>query len=294
MTRTHLRLARWMTAPISLLLALLVSPALATPPAGPSAGPPRNPQTPPAGVTRDPQVQPAQHADEHPLAPAIAMAKESLAHIDQHYRDYSSLFIKRERADGKLSDYEYVFVKIRHEPFSVYSHFLKPDSMRGQEALYVAGRNNNKLQAHGVGVQAIIGTISLDPNGALAMKGQRYPITRAGFRNLVLRIIEICEEEKNFGECEVKFFKGAKVEDRSCTLVELHHPTRRKEFHYNLARVYVDDEWKIPVRFEGYDWPKKPGEAPVLIEEYTYTRIQFNRNFTDADFDTKNKTYKFE
>jgi len=271
------------TLPALLALASLSALAVAAPPAG---------DVPKTAARNTPSADPGAPA-EHPLAAALKLSRESAELVDRDIHDYSCVMVKREMVDGKLGDYEYIYLKIRHHPFSVYSHYLKPEAKKGQEAIYVAGRNEGKLQAHGVGMQSIIGTVSLDPNGSMAMAGQRYPITEAGFRNLLRKILQIGERESQFGECEVKFFQGAKVEGRSCTLVELSHPRKRKEFTYALARVYVDDEWKIPVRFEGYEWPKKPGEPPVLIEEYTYTKLQFNRGFTDADFDTRNKSYKF-
>ena len=41
-------------------------------------------------------------------------------------QDYSATVIKRERISGKLSEPEYLFIKIRHKPFSVYLKFLAP------------------------------------------------------------------------------------------------------------------------------------------------------------------------
>ena len=230
---------------------------------------------------------------EHPLMPALRIANDSLAHLEKNVRDYSCTMVKRERVDGKLGEPEYIFMKIRHEPFSVYTYFLKPDSSRGQEAIYVEGKNNNKLLAHSTGIQAVLGTMSLDPNGSLAMRGQRYPITTAGLKKLVEKMITLGEHDTKYGECEVKFFKGAKIENRSCLMIEIHHPVQRRNFRYALARIYVDDEWKVPVRFEGYEWPAQAGQPLVLVEEYTYLRIQFNRGYTDLDFDPKNTNYKF-
>jgi hypothetical protein len=49
----------------------------------------------------------------------------------------------------------------------------------------------------------------------------------------------------------------------------------------------------VPVHYEAYDWPKQPGEPPVLLERYTYTDLKLNPGLTDADFDPKNPEYKF-
>ena len=49
----------------------------------------------------------------------------------------------------------------------------------------------------------------------------------------------------------------------------------------------------LPIRYEAYDWPAQAGDAPVLLEEYTYMNLQINQGFTDADFDVHNPNYHF-
>ena len=97
-----------------------------------------------------------------------------------------------------------------------------------------------------------------------------------------------------YGECEVKFFKGAKINDRICTCIQVVHPVPRRNFLFHLARIFVDDELNLPVRYESYDWPKEAGAAPELMEEYTYLNLKLNNGFTDADFDIKNPNYGFK
>ncbi len=93
--------------------------------------------------------------------------------------------VKRERLGNKLGDYQYMFVKVRHQPFSVYMYFLAPSAEKGQEVIYVDGANNGKMWAHGVGIQdTMFGTVSLEPDGVVAMQGQRYPLTELGILNL--------------------------------------------------------------------------------------------------------------
>ena len=50
--------------------------------------------------------------------------------------------------------------------------------------IWIEGRNDGKLVAHDIGIKGMI-RVSLDPNGAIAMRGQRYPITEIGLENLV-------------------------------------------------------------------------------------------------------------
>jgi hypothetical protein len=244
-----------------------------------------------------PDVQAPAQPQQHPLEPALQMAYAAMTNIRNNIKDYSCTMIKHERISGKLAEPEYMYLKVRHEPFSVYMYFLGPERIRGQEAIYVAGQNNGNLLGHGVGIRKIAGTVPLQPTGPMAMQGNRYPITEIGMFNLTKRLVEVGEIDKQFGECDVKFFRNAKIttgkEKRSVTCIQVVHPIPRKNFRFHLARIYVDDELNLPVRYESYDWPDKPGGQPILLEEYTYTDIKLNNGFTDMDFNTTNSQYNF-
>jgi hypothetical protein len=239
-----------------------------------------------------PQLGPAQ-ANEHPLMPALRWAYEGVGNIEK-VADYSATVVKHERVDGKLNDYEHMFVKIRHKPFSVYMYFLAPTKIKGQEVLYVDGANNNNMWAHTVGIKdKMFGKVLIKPDGPIAMSGQRYPLTELGILNLTRRLVQVAEQDIKYGECEVKFFKGAKINNRVCTCIDVMHPVPRRNFLFYKARIFVDDELNVPVRYEAWEWPKEPGGEPELIEEYTYLNLKLNNGFTDADFDIKNPNYHF-
>ena len=231
---------------------------------------------------------------EHPLEPALALASRGLESLRANIQDYSCTVVKRERINGELQPHEYMFAKIRHKPFSVYLYFLAPEAVKAQEVIYCDGKNDGNMLAHaGSGVRAMVGTVSLKPQSMLAMQGNRYPITELGVENLAKRLVEVAEHDKQFGECEVNFFPKAKVNGRICTCVQVVHPVPRRNFRFHLARVYIDDEHLIPIRYEAYDWPKEQGGQPILMEEYTYMNVKVNNGFTDADFDPTNSAYKF-
>ena len=242
---------------------------------------------------------------EHPLDPAIEMAERGLARIEKEIRDYTATLVKRERIGSQLADYQYMAIKVRHEqkkggrvvvPFSVYLRFLKPPELRGREVIYVEGWNDNKLMAHEPPDSAtyrLIGRVSLKPDGFLAMRGNRYPITEIGIKNLVVRLLEVAREDRKYGECEVDFYKGAKINGRTCTKIEVRHPVRRRQFRFHIARIYIDDELEIPIRYESYDWPEKRGDPPLLLEEYTYLNVKLNVGLTDRDFDPDNPQYHY-
>jgi hypothetical protein len=139
-------------------------------------------------------------------------------------------------------------------------------------------------------------TIRLDPAGAFAMKGNRYPITDAGIETLVSRLIEKGERDRKRGEVDVKFYKGAKINGRVCTLLQVTHPVERPYFDFHQAHIFIDDELQIPVRYAAYHWPSVPGKKvgpEELEEEYTYLNVRLNVGLRDADFDWRNPAYQF-
>jgi len=231
---------------------------------------------------------------ENPLGRAIDLASAAL---DQSRRlnDYSFTMVKRERIDGKLCEkHEAVQMKIRRQPFSIYCKTLGPIQPKDQEAIYVEGRNNGKVAAHTTGFRhRLVGMLLLDPSSPEMMEGSRYPMTTAGFENMLTSMIEMYRGVAKFPENQVRLYTGAKVDGRSCTCVELSHTARRKEFPFAMCRVFYDDEMGLPIRWEAYDWPAQAGGEPQLAEEYTYRNLQLNPGLTDGDFDPKNPQYGY-
>jgi hypothetical protein len=243
-------------------------------------------------------------AKSHPLDPAISLAQRGLETIRSNVRDYTCVMVKRERIDGELGDYEYMYAKVRSQqmvngqvvvPFSVYLYFLKPEGVKGREVIYVRGRNDDKLIAHEPTSSLLgkFGSVWLRPDGMMAMKGNRYPITEIGMETLVVRLLETGERDRQRGEVDVRFHKGAKINGRVCTMLEVIHPEERPYFDFHKAQIFIDDELNIPIRYAAWTWPLREGDEPVLQEEYTYLQVKLNQGLTDADFDPENDDYKF-
>ncbi len=173
---------------------------------------------------------------EHPLMPCIRVAKEGLAGIESNIKDYEATFTKTERLDGKPGEQQHILLRVRHEPFSVYMKFINP--YPGREALYVENQNEGNLVALDSGFKRRLGKINLDPNGMIAMRGQRHPITKCGIRNLTAELISIAEKDLQYSECEVKYNHTVKIAGRPVTMMEITHPTPRKNFRFHKAQDF--------------------------------------------------------
>jgi hypothetical protein len=240
------------------------------------------------------------------LEEVLVTAHQALDEIERTVRDYSATIVKQERIGSQLVQ-TVMFAKIREKPFSVYLNFLDRSDdkgVKGREVIYVQGRNGDKLLVHTPGLQdAIVGKLSLPPNGILTMRGERYPITEIGLANLCRQLIQRGEAAGGSGQAApgqitpgqiaVKRYRHARINARACTLLEITYPVQEPKNWGYLARVFLDDQLHFPIRVEVYELPLDRGRGPQLVEEYTYLDVKLNNGYSDADFDPKNPQYKF-
>lgn len=233
-----------------------------------------------------------QKPGEHPLAPVVRVLKSTGDLIDRDIHDYSCTLVKQERVDGELGEKQFIMLKVMHQPFSVYMSFIKPYA--GREVAYVDGQNSGKLIVLEAGMKHMLGKMSLDPNGSLAMSGQKHPITDVGFRNLCTKLGKMWEGEMKFAECNVTSNPDTHIANRSTTMIQVVHPVPRQDFRFHAARLFLDNELKIPVHFDAYMWPEQEGGEPLLDESYTYTNLKLNNGYTAREFDAANNPNIFK
>jgi hypothetical protein len=239
------------------------------------------------------------HSETDTLEKVLGIARQSLDEINKNVHDYSAIILKRERSGGSIVK-RWMFIKFREPPFSVYLNYLDPgkldacnDDIKGREVIYVEGRNDNKLLVHTPGLMmGALGTMHLPPTGLLAMQGERHPITDIGLANMCRQLIQR-GEAADPAKVRVKRFPDARINSRACTLFEVCPIWDEKTKQDYLARIYLDNQFKFPTRVEIYKMPKDPAQQPQLQEEYTYLDVKINNGYTDADFDPKNRQYKF-
>lgn len=256
----------------------------------------------PSAETPPPTIPSKAVRTPHPLDQAIDVAQVALDQMREEVNDYTAILAKREAINGVISAPSYMNIKVRcprkladgtTTPFSLYMKFIRPKDSAGREVIWIDGTNQNKLAVHEGSGLLRLRTIHLDPDGALAMRGQKYPIYDAGIENLIIKLIEKADRDRAAGPCKVTFREGAKINKRPCALIELVHDEERAPYEFHKAQVFIDEELNLPVRFAAYDWPASPGATPTLLEEYTYYNLKVNVGLTDLDFSRENPAYKF-
>lgn len=236
---------------------------------------------------------------EHPLDPALEIARLGLEKLRGDVSDYKALMVKQERLNDQLLDEEFMQVKVRHGDSeqninkAFYVRHVKPGSMAGQEAIWVENQNDGKLIGHGSGLQKLI-TVNLKPNSWLAMRGNRYPITELGIETLLIRMIEKGEKSrKHASPCLVEYSRDLEINGNPVTLITITHPEKHNDLEFHIAKIYIDDKLQLPIGYEGYLWPEEEGGEPLLIERYFYQDLEINPGLGDLDFDPENPEYEY-
>jgi hypothetical protein len=257
-----------------ILLAVTIF-GMAYPPPTPPAAAPEAPRPMEAGTEVVSSTSPL----DEPLR-LIDMARQTYRGI----RDYQCRMIKQERIDGKLQPRTTMAMSVRTEPFSVHLRWEEPRSLAGQEACYVAGRNNGKLRARGKGLLGAVGFVTLEINDPKVRANSRHAITEAGVGNLIEEFGTGWERERQWNQSQVRLAEY-QYDGRRCTrVVVVHADTLGGRVRHYRDVVYFDKETHLPIRLEAYDWPRPPGEAGDLLEMYSYAGMRFNVGLGDEVF----------
>lgn len=239
----------------------------------------------------------------HPLDPLLLIAERGLESARSTLRDYTATLERQERVGEQLMPVETIRLKIRQGlsaeanqgtavARAIYTRHEAPASLRGQEAIYIEGENDGNIVAHTTGLLNVR-RFYLPPDGFLAMRGNRYPMTEAGFEVLIQRMLERGRRDRDFGLCEVRVDRNATINGRSCSMFEIVHPVQEGPYDFHIARIAIDDELNLPIHYEAYRWPSEAGGKPELLERYTYTDIIINPGLPAETFDPTNPEYDF-
>jgi len=234
---------------------------------------------------------------EHPLAAVLDYARREKAFLDSAVHDFTCRLVKRERIEGFLQEYTYVDLRVREEvrrgdvvekPLAIFLHFVGPAKVAGRRVLYVQGENDDKMLVRNGGRHFDYVLVRIDPNGESARDESLVPITESGFKNVLKQMIGILEQHRKIdadgSNTRVEQLAGAKINKRPCTLTRVEHPREQAGLHFHIANVFVDDELRVPVRIEFNLWPKREGQKPPLLAEYTYTDLKLNVGLSDSVF----------
>ncbi len=249
------------------------------------------------------RIERPESSDEMTMTDVLDMAQAARDQMSRSLDDYTARFVKREvEANGKLGEETEIQMKVQtrlrgdteEAPLRVYLHFQKPESVRGREVIWAEDLYDGKMAVHEVGLLLSLKTIWLDPNGLLAMQGQRYPISEIGIVRLVEKLILRGERDRNDPSVNVTLDTDHQFGSLKAHLIQVRREkSTGGEDDYSLAEIVFDPERQLILSYRSFGWPQEPGGEPPLLESYAYYDLETNVGLTDADFDPKNPDYSF-
>lgn len=233
--------------------------------------------TQPAATVRELASAPA------PVAPPAATMDDAVRLIEaaaerfRDVKDYTCRLAQRERVGEKLPPETVCTLTVRSQPFSVHMKWLEPRTLVGQEAIYVAGKNDGKMRVRSAGLLGAVGFVSLAVDDQRARNASRHSITEAGLGHLIAQFGAGWPEERRDGLTVVQIddcvFAG-----RPCQRVDTLHPCNPggDRFRFSRSLVYFDKKLHLPLRIENYAWPTSGSTTGALLEEYSYLDLKLN------------------
>lgn len=244
-------------------------------------------------------------------------------------RDYTGVFVREERMDGKLGKQtnRFKFAK----PFKVYLAFIAPH--KGREVLFVRGWNDNEIRVHKGSFPDL--TVNLDPHGSMAMNENHHSVLDFGLAYTAQICKRNLDQLRKRNEGEIRVEDGGTLFGQAIWKVTsvfpkggYHTLVREDETLWDVARRTGQDMYWILYsnRKQGWDEADDPDEGdkvfvpryygaraelmldkqtglPVqmivwdhsgnVYERYTYRELKINTGLTSRDFDPDNPKYNF-
>ena len=200
-------------------------------------------------------------------------------------RDYSGYMVREERISGKLMAAQTAEIRVRCEPFCIYTKTVAPKELLGQELAYMSGRKEEKIRVKPAARAGADGFMSYDITDAKANVDSKHTLLNTGMAAVLKRIDAAMDAERKARTKPEVLVADYKFDGKACTrydvICEMPHKMR-------LAAkmvVYFENESKLPIRFEMYDAPKAGETTGELLECVSFMSLKLNGGLGEGVFD---------
>jgi hypothetical protein len=224
-------------------------------------------------------------ADEASWPQARQMLQHMFAAVDA-VRDYEVVMNKQQWRDGKLQPLEILKIRHRRSPDCRYMDWIG-DLHHGREMIYCPPEYDGKIEVHDGGFMGLF-TIGLDPDGAKATKGQLHRIYETGLFMLARTVRGDLGFLDVHPELQSPLLSKRTVQDEPSTCIDIAGGSDLfKTYRVGRREICVDEQTFLPTEVMLWNADGNP------MEHYVYSHYRLNVGFTDHDFDTHNRDYRF-
>jgi hypothetical protein len=235
-----------------------------------------------------PDGQGIAHREPLPDPDPVIFLEKCLRRYNREVRGYSVTMRKQERIRGRLHAPEKIDALFRERPFSVYFHWLTGSDRKADKALFVEGRNDNKLLAVPHGVLGTLAkftgrrVVERDVNGEDAKSSGRYPLSEFGFKIATRRVLDAWKNARANHTLQVEYLGVVRVPeagDRFCYKLRRTNPDHPEDDGVTDLVIYIDRENWLQV---GSVLRDAQGQ---LVAEYFFSNLRLNPPLDESQFD---------
>jgi outer membrane lipoprotein-sorting protein len=207
-----------------------------------------------------PSIAVSETVDPHDVMQRMSRAYDGV-------RDYTALFLKRERIKGELQELETIELRFQ-EPFKLYMAWQEP--YKGRAISYIEGENGGKMLVNPGGMLQFV-RLSLDPDSSLATRNAHHTVRQAGLRNTIALLMREYQRGMQQNQMQLHFRGMATVDERPAYHIEFIGPQDKQAGYYAYrGEIWIDKEFFLPTKLHIYDWDNQ------LYEDYEYRRLHIN------------------
>lgn len=237
--------------------------------------------------------------DQETIKFALLLLKDGARYL-KGIDNYTAAFHKEERVNGDMTEAQTIDLKIQHAPhFAVYMKWRNGD--KGRQVLYSDEYEDGNMVVKLGGLKGrFLPAIKLNPLGSQAMSESRHPITEAGVLGMVKKMINHREMDLKHGHgVRCTRMPNQEFDQRDCYCFVFEYESPEFSEVYRKSVMLLDARHHIPLLARNYTWAADPEgmsaeelDQLTLIENYSFTELDFAREMVAQDFSRDNPRYR--
>lgn len=226
--------------------------------------------------------------DGSQVAPDVRVLVQRFVETTETLPGYQVVMRKQQRVGAELGVAETLLLKQQKSPDCRYMKWIA-EPHQGRELILCSERYDGKIRVHESGILGIA-TISLDPNGSMARRGNLRPVSQAGIYNMAKMLKANIEKRQTSAQVEPPPQTSERVIEGQASLC-LHSQTigsdDKAPYPVGAAELCFDKTIAMPTEVQFWHQDGR------LMEHYTFRDWNLKPGLSDQDFDTANEAYGF-
>jgi Protein of unknown function (DUF1571) len=200
-------------------------------------------------------------------------------------RDYTGHMVRQERVGGRMSVEQVAELRVRMEPLAINVKTVKPLTLAGEETSYMASKSRLSVRFKPAGIEGVKGFQNLEATHAKALANTRHPANEIGLAAMVERVEKMLATEQSLKNPVQVFATDYTIGGKAVTRFEIITERQHTARYAHRVVMFIENDSKVPVRFEAYDAPKPGNPDGEMIEVQSYISLKTNVGLGDRDFE---------